>query len=144
MLSHDNLIINLLQARIESDDWEIDRDIILSPLPKFHIYGFLVSLNLPILKGNTFVTMKSFDLARFCELVEQYKITKTHIVPPITLALAKAPVVSNYDMSTLKVGLSAAAPLGGDIANEVFNRLGLRIKQAWGMSELSPLGTIVR
>lgn len=39
--------------------------------------------------------------------------------------------------------LSAAAPLGRDTQDAVTNRLGLKVKQAWGMSELSPLGTIM-
>jgi len=143
MLSHDNLIVNILQMRPEFDNWDPDKDVLISPLPMFHIYGFLVSLHLPILTGVTYVTMKSFDLGRYCELVQDYKCTRTHIVPPITLALAKAPVVDDYDMSSLKIGLSAAAPLGAEICKEVKDRLGLKVKQAWGMSELSPVGTLV-
>jgi len=142
MLSHDNLIVNIVQGRVEFDHWDTDNDVILSPLPMFHIYGFLVSLHFPIVKGLTYVTLKSFDLEKYCKLVEKYKCTRTHIVPPIALALAKAPTVDNYDMSSLKIGISAAAPLGAELVKEVDDRLGLKIKQAWGMSELSPIGTL--
>ena len=37
----------------------------------------------------------------------------------------------------------AAAPLGTDIESACLNRLGCTVKQGWGMSELSPLGTVV-
>ena len=44
--------------------------------------------------------------------------------PPICLGLAKHPVVDNYDMSSLKIIMSAAAPLGTDIESACLNRLG--------------------
>jgi len=46
-------------------------------------------------------------------------------------------------MSSLRTIVSAAAPLGKDTENAAKERLNLDIKQAWGMSELSPVGTIV-
>lgn len=38
--------------------------------------------------------------------------------------------------------ISAAAPLGKETENAAKKRLGTEVKQAWGMSELSPLGTM--
>ncbi len=58
------------------------------------------------------------------------------------IQLAKNPIVDNYDLSSLSVILSAAAPLSKDTADAVTNRIGCDVKQGWGMSELSPLGTI--
>ncbi len=39
--------------------------------------------------------------------------------------------------------ISAAAPLSKEIESETKERIGVEIKQAWGMTELSPLGTII-
>ena len=47
-----------------------------------------------------------------------------HIVPPLALFLAKQPEVDNYDLSSVKVLLSGAAPLGGQITEQVEQRLG--------------------
>ena len=38
--------------------------------------------------------------------------------------------------------VSAAAPLGKETTEGIKSRLGLNVKQLWGMSELSPLGTV--
>lgn len=57
--------------------------------------------------------------------------------------MAKHPIVDNYDMTSVKMIVSAAAPLGKDTVESVRKRLNLDVKQAWGMSELSPVGTIV-
>ena len=53
-------------------------------------------------------------------------------------------MVDNYidDFKAMKCIISAAAPLGLDIEQSTQSRIGVHIKQAWGMSELSPIATI--
>jgi acyl-coenzyme A synthetase/AMP-(fatty) acid ligase len=84
-----------------------------------------------------------FDLESFCQLVQEHKPERSHLVPPIILGLAKQPIVDQYDMKSLEMIISAAAPLGKETEKAVKERLSLNVKQAWGMSELSPLGTIM-
>lgn len=116
---------------------------LLSPLPFFHIYGMVASLLCSGWKGNPLITMSGrFDFALMLELIKEYQPTTAHLVPPILLALAKHPVIDNYDMSCLRTIISAAAPLGRDTELAVQERLGCLVKQAWGMSELSPIGTM--
>jgi len=114
-----------------------------SPLPFFHIYGFLASLLYSAWKGNELITTSGrFDLETFCGLVQEHKPERAHLVPPIILNLGKQPVVDNYDLSSIKMIVSAAAPLGLETETMTTKRIGANIKQAWGMSELSPLGTM--
>lgn len=116
---------------------------IYSPLPYFHIYGLMASLMYSGWKGNELITTSDrFDLETFCQLVEEHRPERAHIVPPIILGLGKHPVVDKYDMSSLKMIVSAAAALGTDTEEMTKKRLGANIKQGWGMSELSPLGTL--
>ena len=63
-------------------------------------------------------------------------------MPPIILALAKEPKVDDYDVSSLKHVMSAAAPLGADLQSALSTRIDAVVKQAWGMTELSPVGTV--
>ncbi len=85
--------------------------------------------------------MSRFDLEKFCEAVEKHRPQRAHLVPPIIIQLAKNPIVDNYDLSSLDMIVSAAAPLSSETEKAVLDRIGCRIKQGWGMSELSPLGT---
>ena len=135
------MIYNILQAHEIESQFFGPEDVTLSPLPMFHIYAFLVSLHIPIHFGLPLVTMKRFDLERFCQLVEKYQVTRIHVVPPILLQLNKSPITQQFDLSTLKVAISAAAPLRSDTEAQSRERLGCKVKQLWGMSELSPLGT---
>lgn len=94
-------------------------------------------------QGQPVITMSGrFDLDTFCRLVEQHQPQRAHLVPPILVGLAKSPSVDKYDLSSLQMIISAAAPLGSDIESAVVKRLDCDVKQAWGMSELSPIGNI--
>ena len=68
--------------------------------------------------------------------MQQYRVTRVDIVPPTVLALAKQPVVDQYDLSSLRIITSAAAPLAGALARSCADRLGCRVKQGYGMTEL--------
>jgi len=143
-LTHANIAANLLQfEQVEGMAFAPDHKLV-SPLPFFHIYAFTASLLYCAWKGQTLITMsKKFDLEEFCSLVERHRPQRAHLVPPICLGLAKHPVVDGYDLSSLQTVISAAAPLGKDTEAAVRRRL-LQlqcVKQAWGMSELSPIGT---
>ena len=68
--------------------------------------------------GATIVTMPRFDLQQALELVQQHKVTRFFAVPPVVLALAKHPIVEQYDMSSVVQIFSGAAPLGAELAAE--------------------------
>ncbi|GMH94820.1 hypothetical protein TrST_g3382 [Triparma strigata] len=142
MLSHQNITINLQQFEAPEGKYMSPNSTLISPLPMFHIYGFTASLLHTAKKSNTLVTMANFDLPRFCELVREFKPERAHLVPPIILGIAKHPIIDNYDFSSLKMVISAAAPLGAEVEAGVRERLNIGCKQAWGMSELSPVGTV--
>jgi len=141
-LTHENIAANLLQLQeLEGKDFKPDH-VLSSPLPFFHIYGFTVSLLYAAWQGNTLVTSSGkFDLQQYCKTVEDYKVNRAHLVPPILLHLANNPVIDQYDLSSIDTIISAAAPLSSDVEKMVEDRIGCVVKQAWGMSELAPLGT---
>jgi acyl-CoA synthetase (AMP-forming)/AMP-acid ligase II len=81
--------------------------------------------------------------------VERWRVTRAHLVPPIILGLTKHPAVLQHDMASLRMIISAAAPLHGALEEACLERLrevsggasAVQMKQCWGMSELSPIGT---
>jgi acyl-CoA synthetase (AMP-forming)/AMP-acid ligase II len=137
MLSHRNLVANVLQAdallQLSSED------VVVAVLPFFHIYGLTVIMAIGLWSGATVVTMPRFDLRQYLELSERYGATRAYVVPPIVLALAKDPVVDDYDLSSLRLIFSGAAPLGPDLQEACSRRLGCPVVQGYGMTELSPV-----
>jgi acyl-CoA synthetase (AMP-forming)/AMP-acid ligase II len=138
MLTHHNIISQLaLCAAREDLVFPGEDDVLLAFLPFFHIYGIVMFLDVALWRGATVVTMPRFDLEQFLNLIQQYGVTYLHIVPPVVLALAKHPLVDKYDLSKAKWALSAAAPLGEAVASAFTARLGTKLVQAYGMTEVS-------
>jgi acyl-CoA synthetase (AMP-forming)/AMP-acid ligase II len=86
--------------------------------------------------------MPSFDLGEFLGNIQNYKCTVAFIAPPVAVALAKHPLVDSYDLSSINVVMSGAAPLDADLGHGVAKRIGCRVVQGYGMSELSPVSHI--
>lgn len=93
--------------------------------------GVLASLYL----GLELVLMERFDLETALQCVQAHGCTFAYVPPPIVLAFGKHPLVDKYDVSTLKVLHSGAAPLTRDLAEAVWKRLGIPVKQGFGLSE---------
>lgn len=137
MLTHHNLVANCCQ--IESTGIINRSDRVLAILPFFHIYGMEVVLNHALQMGATVVTMPRFDLEQFLQLMQNHQITYAPLVPPIVLALAKHPLVDQYDLSKLEMITCGAAPLSEDLAAACSNRLGCLLGQGYGLTETSPV-----
>ncbi|EPD57011.1 4-coumarate--CoA ligase family protein [Streptomyces sp. HGB0020] len=137
MLTHRQIGTNL--AQLEPLIPTAPGDRILAVLPFFHIYGLTALMNAPLRQGATVVVLPRFELETFLAAIQNHRITGLFVAPPIVLALAKHPLVAQYDLSSLKYIISAAAPLDASLAAACSQRLGLPpVGQAYGMTELSP------
>ncbi|KAM0787739.1 hypothetical protein ACM66B_003796 [Microbotryomycetes sp. NB124-2] len=113
-------------------------DVHMAVLPLNHIYGLTKLLHWPVLMGTTVVIQPKFELQQFCALVERYKISCCMLVPPIALLLARDPAVDKYNMKSLRLIISGAAPMGKELSQELEKRWGSNVVQAYGLTETSP------
>lgn len=140
MLSHRNLVVNVDQI-IAGGDFRRG-EVCAGFLPFFHIYGMTVVMNVHLAGGGAVVTMPRFDLELFLQISQDHKARRMWIVPPVALALAKHPMVDDYDLSALEQVFSGAAPMGADLSEAVGKRLNCISLQGYGMTELSPVSHI--
>src|SRR5262249_29501268 len=140
MLTHRNLVANLCQCE-GMQNFEVfdERDVVMAVLPFFHIYGMVVIMMLTLAGGGTLVSMPRFDLPEFLGLVQTYRATILPLVPPIVLGMVKHPAVAQFDLSSVRLVFSGAAPLGEDMARELSRKLGCPVGQGSGVTEASPV-----
>ncbi|PBP19166.1 putative 4-coumarate-CoA ligase [Diplocarpon rosae] len=145
MLSHSNIVSNILMLSAGEGgnlSWKGGKnnegDKVLAFLPFFHIYGLTCLIHQSIYAGLCLVVMPKFELEKFCSHVQTYSVTFVYIVPPVILLLGKSPVVDKYNLSSIRMMNSGAAPLTKDLVDAVYKRLKVPIKQGYGLSETSP------
>ena len=137
MLTHRNLVSILCQMR--ANDAITEDDTMICVVPMYHVYGLHVVVNLALSQGATVVTLPRYDLSQFLQVLEQYGVTVAPLVPPIVLALSRAPEVDEYDLSKLRLIHCGAAPLAHEVARACSKRLGCPIRYGYGLTEVSPL-----
>ena len=136
-LTHRNIVANACQFQAVGQVAE--SDVIINPMPFFHAAGWVILFHMGLANGCTVVTMPRFDLEPFLRACQQYKVTSTLLVPPCLVALAKQPVVEQYDLSALRVLFTGAAPVPEPVARACIARIGCHIQQVYGLTETSPV-----
>jgi len=116
-----------------------ERDVTLAVLPFFHIYGMVVIMMWGLAGGGTIVSMPRFDMLEFLGTIQKHGVTILPLVPPIVLGMVKHPAVAQFDLSSVRLVFSGAAPLGEEMARELSRRLGCPVVQGYGMTEASPV-----
>jgi long-chain acyl-CoA synthetase len=135
MLTHRILVCNQRQYLYASGIGPDDAFPIFLPLS--HIYGVML-MNASLGSGAHQIVMERFDLDGLMANIRQHRVTVLHLVPPVLLALANTAGLDRSQFSNVRYALSAAAPLAPDIARRVQEHLGLRVIQAYGLTETGP------
>ncbi|KUI62655.1 4-coumarate--CoA ligase-like 7 [Cytospora mali] len=142
-ISHHSYVANCSQvvyvAQLDPDhETKRERARALAFLPMYHAYGqtYFVA-NYPR-QGVPIYVMAQFDLIKMLQHIQNYRITTLACVPPIIVALAKHPASRQFDLSSVEVIGSGAAPLAYDVSAEcesLFKANNVVISQGWGMTE---------
>lgn len=112
---------------------DIKKDVHLTFLPFSHMYALTLDVVHCLTTGTTMVILPRFEEKNVLEAIQKYKVTWSLVVPPILIILRESKLLDKYDLTTWKGMMSAAAPLGDDLAKSVEKRLpNCRIVQAYG------------
>lgn len=125
ILTHRSLITSVAQ-QVDGDNPNLylkPDDVVLCVLPLFHIYSLNSVLLCSIRAGAAVLLMPKFEILPLLELIQKYRVSMAAVVPPLVLALAKNPTLESYDLSSIRLVLSGAAPLGKELEEALHTRL---------------------
>ncbi len=138
VLTHENLVANTLQIR----SWVVrarkGKEVVLSVLPFFHVYGMAVAMNVPIHLAATMVIIPRFEVMGTLQSIKRYRPTFFPGVPTMFVALSQEKNAEKYNLSSLRVCYSGAAPLAVDILEDFEKLTGARVTEGYGLAEASP------
>ena len=139
MLTHFNLVANVMQGASWFSDLREGKDSILCIIPFFHSYGMTVAMNLGIYKAAKLILMPRFELEPTLKVIQKEKPTLFPGVPRLYIAINEGKDTKNYDLKSIRACLSGAAPLPKAVAEKFESITGARVVEGYGLTETSPI-----
>jgi len=108
----------------------------LSPAPLYHAAPLRYCMSVHKF-GGTVIVMEKFDAERYLELVEQYRVTHSQVVPTMFVKMLKLPddVRAKHDVSSLEAVIHAAAPCPVEVKERMIGWFGERIFEYYSATE---------
>ncbi|MFF5495727.1 long-chain fatty acid--CoA ligase [Streptomyces aquilus] len=141
--SHRSIYLHSMQVNMAQSMGLTDQDTSLVVVPQFHVNAWGLPHATFMTGVNMLMPDRFLQPAPLAEMIEREKPTHAAAVPTIWQGLLAELTARPRDVSSLgqvTIGGSACPPS----LMEAFDKLGMRVCHAWGMTETSPLGTIAR
>jgi fatty-acyl-CoA synthase len=103
--------------------------------PFFHAAGIVGGILCPLYSGGTVCTLLAFDPVKSLQVISHEHCTLISAVPTMLIAMLQHPDFSNYDLSSLIVVTSGAAPVPVSLMEQVKARIGADVAIVFGQTE---------
>lgn len=143
VFSHRSVYLHSLQVNMAQSMGLTDQDTSLVVVPQFHVNAWGLPHATFMTGVNLLMPDRFLQPAPLAEMIEKIRPTHAAAVPTIWQGLLAELTARPRDVSSLTqvtIGGSACPPA----LMAAFDKLGMRVCHAWGMTETSPLGTIAR
>ena len=139
MLTHRNLSSNVQQIRAWLPDLALGREVFLTALPLFHVFGLTVCMNLPVYAGAAMVLVPNpRDIVTVLAGLER-GVTIFPAAPALFNAILNHPRLHPARLRSIRYCVSGAAPLPVELLRRFEEATGAVIAEGFGLTETSPV-----
>lgn len=142
MLTHRNILVNLVQCRTFSTALEDGEEVFLSVIPFFHAYGLTVGMHLSVMLGAYNILVPKFSGKTVVQLMKSHRVTVWPAIPALLHALVKYKTTLTEATKYLKVITCGGSRLSEDHQIKFESLSSCRVSPGFGMSELSPVALL--
>ncbi|MFJ9767878.1 long-chain fatty acid--CoA ligase [Streptomyces erythrochromogenes] len=139
--SHRSLYLHSMQVNMAESMGLTDKDTTLVVVPQFHVNAWGLPHATFMTGINMLMPDRFLQPAPLAEMIEREKPSHAAAVPTIWQGLLAEVTANPRDLTSMKqvtIGGAACPPS----LMEAYDKLGVRVCHAWGMTETSPLGTM--
>ena len=143
--SHRSMVLHSLVAALPDVKAVSRRDTLLPVVPMFHANAWGLVFTAALVGAGLALPGPRLDAVSVLDLLESEGVTVTAGVPTVWMMMLQAidAEPDRWDLSKLRMLLVGGSAVPRSML-EGFDRHGLAIVQAWGMTETSPLGSVCR
>jgi fatty-acyl-CoA synthase len=131
--------LRLLQADVMAI---AGRDTVLAVVPMFHANAWGLPFAVPAAGGRLVLPGRQLDGASLARLIAAEAVTVAVGVPTVWLGLVEHIETHGGDLPSLERIIVGGAPMPPALMERLERRLGVIVQTSWGMTELSPSGTV--
>jgi len=138
VLSHSNIVWDSIFALTYVPPQQ--HDCFLLSMPMNHVSGLHTQTTTFIARGLPMVIMSQWEPKEACRLIEKYRVTLAYILVTPLIQLLDSPIRHEYDLTSLRRVMSAAARYSPEMVARVLNELGVdSMYFAYGLTEAAPI-----
>ncbi len=139
MLTHYNVIVNTVQNRLWAYKSRPGEERYLAALPFFHVFGMTVLMNQAVMLGGCLILIPKFEIDEILRAIHRLKPTVFPGAPTMYIALINHRDLRHYDLSSIRICVSGAAPLPLEVQERFEEITGGRLIEGYGLTEASPV-----
>lgn len=139
MLTHKNLVDNVIQTRYWLNNCQEGIERFFCVLPFFHVFAMTTCMNLSIYLGAAMILIPRLEVMNLLKQIDQYRPTVFQGVPSLYVAVIANPEVKKYNLSSIKLCLCGGAPLPAEVQQQFEAITGAKLVEGYGLTEASPV-----
>ena len=142
LFSHRSTVLHALANGMPDAGGFSASSVVLPVVPMFHVNAWGIPYGAAMAGCKLVFPGPGYDGASLYELIEKEKVTATSGVPTVWLVLIGYMKQNNLRFSTLKKTTIGGAALPEAMLKTLRDDYGLEVRHGWGMTEMSPVGTV--
>jgi fatty-acyl-CoA synthase len=142
LYSHRSNVLHAFMAAMPDAKDLKSTDVTLPVVPFFHANGWSLAFSVPMVGSALVLPGAKLDGASIYELLDKYKVTFTAAVPTVWLMLLQDLEKTGATLPHLKRVIIGGSACPRAMAQTFQEKYGVEVIHAWGMTEMSPLGTL--
>jgi fatty-acyl-CoA synthase len=142
LYSHRSNVLHSMIAALPDSMGVASTDVILPVVPMFHANCWGLALTSPMVGATLVMPGAKLDGASIYELLDKYKVSFTAAVPTVWLMLLQDLEKTGAMLPHLKHVVIGGSACPRAMTKTFQDKYGVKVNHAWGMTEMSPLGTL--